>query len=65
MHPTEQAGCHCIFCRALFHKVKKAHPEFVVGETLKGMLADWSDTQLKGLEGAVRDDTVKKVMKGC
>ena len=35
---------------ALFQKVKELHPDFVVGETLVGILADWSDTQVKGLK---------------
>lgn len=50
---------------ALFRKVKELHPEFVVGKTLQGILADWSDTQLKGLDDAIGEETVKKVMKGC
>ena len=33
-------------------------------ETLVGILADWSDTQLKGLEDAIGQETVSKLMKG-
>ena len=50
---------------ALFRKMKELHPQCVVGETLVGILADWSDTQVKGLEDAIGQETVSKVMKGC
>ena len=51
--------------KAVFWRVKELNPSFVVGETLLGILADWSDTQLKGLEDALGKDVVAKVMKGC
>ena len=50
---------------ALFRKVTELHPGFKVGETLLGILADWSDTQVKGLENALGKENVSKVMKGC
>ena len=50
---------------ALCGKVKELHPEFGVGKTLQSILADWSDTQLKGLEGAIGEENVNKVMEGC
>ena len=34
--------------------VQKKHPYFGVGKTLKGIIADWSDTQLQGLQEAVK-----------
>ena len=37
----------------LFHKVQELCPTFVIGESLIGIIADWSDTQIKGLEGAL------------
>ena len=36
--------------RATFNQVTEDHPEFIVGQTLKGIILDWSDTQQKGLE---------------
>ncbi len=50
---------------AVFSQVKVAHPEFAVGDTLKGIIADWSDTQLKGLQSAVGEENANKVVKGC
>ena len=37
---------------------KKNHPEFDVGKTLKGIIADWSDTQMN-------EAKANKVVKGC
>ena len=34
------------YFEATFNEVKKKHPNFGVGKTLKGIVADWSDTQL-------------------
>lgn len=50
---------------ALFQKVTELHPGFKVGETLLGIIADWSDTQVKGLENVLGKQNVSKVMKGC
>ena len=50
---------------AIFSKVKEKHPTFAVGRTLKGIIADWSDTQLQGLRGAIGEETTNNVMKGC
>ena len=47
------AATHATCFGALFRKVKELHPQFVVGETLVGILADWSDTQQKGLEDTI------------
>ena len=35
---------------SIFTHTKKNHPEFDVGKTLKGIVADWSDTQMNGLK---------------
>ena len=43
----------------------KKHPAFGVGKTLKGIIADWSDTQLQGLQDAVGEERANNVVKGC
>lgn len=50
---------------AVFSKVKIDYPKFGVGKTLNGIIADWSDTQLQGLQAAIGEETANKVMKGC
>ena len=59
------AAAYATCLKAVFQKVKEPNPSFTVGETLLGILADWSDTQLKGLEDAIGKEVVAKVMKGC
>ncbi len=51
--------------RAIFSSVKSEYSDFEVGKTLKGIVADWSDTQLLGLSNAVGKDVADNVMKGC
>lgn len=58
-----QAYAACF--NAVFICVKKNHPLFEVGKTLCGIILDWSDHQLKGLEQAVGKDVAGKVVKGC
>ena len=49
----------------IIHTVKSSHPHFKVGDTLKGIILDWSDQQLGGLEAAVGKEAAEKVTKGC
>ena len=51
--------------REMFDEVKLDHSNFVVGETLKGILIDWFDTQLKALRVVIGDEIVDNVTKGC
>ena len=51
--------------REVFDQVKLDHSSFIVGETLKDILVDWSDTQLKALRAVLGDEIVDKVTKGC
>ena len=50
---------------AIFTTTSTRHTEFSVGGTLTGIILDWSDTQLQGLEKGVRTDVVDKAVKGC
>ena len=50
---------------SIFTHTKKNHPGFSVGKTLKGIIADWSDTQINGLKLAIGEETANKVVKGC
>ena len=46
-------------------KMKEKHPTFGVGKTLKGIITNWSDTQLHGLRDAIGEETTSQVVKGC
>lgn len=50
---------------AVFEQVQSDHPTFSVGKSLIGIVLDWSDTQLKGLEMAVGKEIADKTMKNC
>ena len=50
---------------AIFKTTSTRIPAFSVGGSLEGILVDWSDAQLTGLEQAVGKDIADKVVKGC
>ena len=52
-------------CKALFQQVASDHPTFKVGESLTGIIADWSDHQVSGLEKAVGKTVAQEMLKGC
>lgn len=51
--------------QTIFSKVKEYYPNFGVGTTLNGIICDWSDTHLNGLEQAIGVDVANRVVKGC
>ena len=51
--------------KKMFQTVKDSHLEFKVGETLQGIIMDWSDAERKAMADAVGERTAEKVCKGC
>ena len=49
----------------MFETCHKEHQSFKVGESLKGIIVDWSDTEAKGLREMIGEDTTQLVLKGC
>ena len=49
----------------MFHTCQSYHSNFKVGESLKGIIIDWSDTEAKGLRELLGDNVADKVLKGC
>ena len=41
------------------------HPSFKVGELLTGIIADWSDQQVNGLEMVIGKSKAGSILKGC
>ena len=64
MNKLDAVAYKCAF-EAIFGHVKAKHLEFSVGKSLKGIVTDWSDTQLKGLQSVIGDDITSQVVKGC
>ena len=54
---------HCF--RSIFETVKKDYPSFNIGDSLQGIVLDWSDQQMKGLETVVGITVAAKVAKEC
>jgi len=51
---TSQSAQAYAFCfMKTFEQCKKVHPNFTVGESLVGVIVDWSDAQCNGLRLAL------------
>jgi len=48
----------------MFRTCQERHPSFKVGTTLKGIVMDWSDSEVKGLREVVRDEISEIVLRG-
>ena len=51
--------------RKLFEKYQIADESFEVGGTLQGIVTDWSDAEINGLQSVVGKETGMKLLKGC
>lgn len=51
--------------KAIFDQVTEDHPTFVPGGTLTGIIADWSDQQITGLEMVLGKPVASNLLKGC
>ena len=49
----------------MFHTYHKYYPHFKVGDSLRGIIVDWSDTEAKGLHEVVGSKIADGVLKGC
>ena len=49
----------------MFRTYQERHPSFKVGATLKGIVMDWSDSEVKGLREVVGDEISEIVLRGC
>ena len=62
-HKDANAYAQCF--RAIFEQTGEDHPSFKVGESLIGIIADWSDQQVNGLEMVIGKSTAESILKGC
>jgi len=51
--------------KLMFDTCHQEHSHFKVGESLKGIIVDWSDTESKGLREVIGEETAELVLKGC
>ncbi|XP_065905167.1 uncharacterized protein [Dysidea avara] len=62
-HIDVNAYARCF--RAIFEQAGEDHPSFKVGESLIGIIADWSDQKVNGLEMVIGKSTAESILKGC
>lgn len=60
---TTEAYSYCF--KSIFETASREFPKFTVGKSLQGIVVDWSDQQMKGLEAVVGAETASQVAKGC
>ena len=61
----QNAGAYSLCFKLMFEQYTKECSNFKVGETLVGVIVDWSDAEAQGLRLAVGNDLADKLLKGC
>ena len=61
----QDAIAHALAFKKTFAACKGKYPNFKVGETLLGIVVDWSDAEISGLGQAVGKDLATKLLRGC
>ena len=49
----------------MFEKCRSANENFELGQTLQGIVTDWSDAEIRGFKTAVGKNMAEKLLKGC
>ena len=62
---SECAEAYKFAFEKIFSLCRNRHPKFVVHETIKGIVIDWSAAEMKGLKLAIGDDQANKLLRGC
>ena len=61
----QDANAYSLAFKKIFSKCSNSNDSFKVGETLIGIVTDWSDAEINGLKMAIGKDTAEKLLKGC
>ena len=56
---------YCLGFKKTFQQCASNHSSFKVGESLIGIVIDWSDSEICGLSKAVGDELAKSLLRGC
>ena len=62
---SQSAQAYALCFMKTFEQCKKDHPNFTVGESLVGVVVDWSDAQCNGLRLALGKELADKLLRGC
>ena len=49
----------------MYDKCSADYSNFEIGNSLKGVVLDWSDAEVAGLRAAIGEDLTRKLLKGC
>ena len=61
----EGTKAHALAFKKTFQNCEDDHPEFNPGESLMGIVTDWSDAEISGSKEAIGKETATKVLRGC
>ena len=61
----QTADAYCLAFKKLFSKCSDTCSSFGVGESLLGVVTDWSDAEINGLKMAIGKENAEKLLKGC
>ena len=61
----QDANAHALAFKKTFDACKQSYPDFKLGETLVGVVVDWSDAEIRGLRTAVGKDLATNLLRGC
>ena len=56
---------YCLGFKKTFQQCASNHSSFKVGESLIGIVIDWSDSEIRGLSEAVGENLAKSLLRGC
>ena len=62
---SQSAQAYALCFMKTFEQCKKDHPNFTVGESLVGVVVDWSDAQCNGLRLALGKELADELLRGC
>ena len=57
----QDSNAYALAFRKLFSKIQADHPHYSVGETLLGLVVDWSDAKIKGLQHAIGKEKAEQL----
>ena len=61
----EGTKAYALALKKTFQKCEEDHPEFNPGDSLMGIVTDWSDAEISGLGEAIGKEAATKVLRRC
>ena len=61
----QDANAYSLAFKNIFSRCSSSNSNFQLGDTLIGIVTDWSDSEINGLKKAIGNDVAEKLLKGC